>query len=293
MKRILFFAVLMASGSIQFSGCGDDDSSTDTDADTDTDTDTDTDSDTDTDTDTDTDSLEGVYISQEILENDAPVTLVDDTVLRLEFGPYDDYYQSPTFSAYAGCNTMSGAYEIDGGEVVVSNWGTTEIACETELHEQDEWYFGFLSSSPAIAASGDELELDNGVIWVRFLDEEVANPDLDLVGTEWIVDTVIDEFTAMEASVDPPAKLTFGSDGALVFYTACNDGNASYSVNGANITLGDVVSTDMACPDQMTQDIEDIVLSVLEPDIPISWEIDVDRLNLTNGDFGLGALGSN
>lgn len=55
-------------------------------------------------------------------------------------------------SVSAGCNSLMGAYRVDGGILIVPVLGSTRIGCPPALSEQDRRLEQFLTSSPAIAS---------------------------------------------------------------------------------------------------------------------------------------------
>lgn len=226
-----------------------------------------------------------VFISQNIVENSEPYFLVDGTNLRLVFRDQGQV------TASAGCNSMSGTYQISDGIFVVKNQGTTEMGCDLELHAQDDWFFGFLGSKPLVSLDGDSLTLTNGTLEMHFLDEEVATPDLELVGPEWIVDTIIDGEAAVNEDWSSPATLQFSAEKSLSFFTGCNDGEASFEITGEKIILSSVISTDMECADEQADRLEQAIFAVLGAEEPISWSIQVDRLSLNIEGAGLGLKG--
>lgn len=61
--------------------------------------------------------------------------------------------------ASAGCNTFTGTASIDGGRLVVTGLGGTEMACSDDLMAQEEWYTGFLAGSPVLVLDADTLTL--------------------------------------------------------------------------------------------------------------------------------------
>jgi heat shock protein HslJ len=69
-------------------------------------------------------------------------------------------FPSPaSLSAQAGCNTMSGDFELDGSKLVASDLASTMMGCSDELQAQDTWLSGFLTSQPTVALHGDTLTL--------------------------------------------------------------------------------------------------------------------------------------
>ena len=233
-----------------------------------------------------TESLEDrVFLSTSVTEGGAPRALVDGTRLRLQF------FEHPRVSASAGCNSLSGEYAIEDDVFVLSGAGQTEIGCDLELHDQDDWYFGFLSGSPTIMVDGDTLVLDGDGVHVEYLDQEVATPDAELVGVTWTVEAIIEGEVASVTEWPMPATLVFGADGTVEVNTGCNGGTGTYSVEGAELTFTDVAVTERGCEGD-TGRLEAAVLGVLHGPQPVTWEVTVDRLSLRGQDMGLDLVAS-
>jgi heat shock protein HslJ len=228
-------------------------------------------------------SLEGRdFISQEVRWDGELHQLVAGTSLRIGFDA-----GGPTMGASAGCNSMSGSYSVADGQFVVSDGGSTDMGCEPDLMEQEQWYFEFLSQSSAITVTEEELILDGGSIYIRYLDEEIATPDEDLVGPTWEVDTILEDGGAWHAEWPEPATLEFADDGTVAAYSGCNTGSGEYVTNGAEIQFTGLAFTEEACVDQESQYLEDAVLRTLVSDVWMSWEIDASQLTIQNGSDGL------
>src|SRR5688500_11984276 len=60
-----------------------------------------------------------------------------------------------TLGVTAGCNSLSGTLAVEEGGLVVSEMGGTEMGCEPDLHDQDEWLAAFLAADPSYALEGD------------------------------------------------------------------------------------------------------------------------------------------
>ena len=74
--------------------------------------------------------------------------LAPDTQISLTFS-------GEQISANAGCNTLFGQGTWEGSELHVQELASTEMGCDSALHDQDEWLAGFLQSTPV--ASLEEL----------------------------------------------------------------------------------------------------------------------------------------
>lgn len=226
-----------------------------------------------------------VYLSQAVTEDGAPRALVDGTQLRLQF------FEHPRVSASAGCNTLGGRYSIAGDVFVLSDASETAIGCDSVLSQQDDWYFGFLGSSPTIEVGDDTIVLEGSHVRIEYLDQEVATPDAELVGPTWTVDTVIEGDIAMHGVWPSPATLVFGSDGVVEVNTGCNGGTGTYSVADGELTFADVAVTERGC-DGVTGELESSVLALVLGPQPVTFEITVDHLSLRGTDVGLDLVAS-
>jgi heat shock protein HslJ len=80
---------------------------------------------------------------------------------------------------------------------------------------------------------------------------------------------------------DVEATLTLGEDGTLSGSTGCNEFGGDYTVEGDQITFGQIASTLILCPDlQMAQ--EEAMLQVLRE--TASFNIEGDTLTITKND---------
>ena len=100
-------------------------------------------------------------------------------------------FNSEGVNAHGGCNSISGPYAIAGDRFSVTRMASTAMGCEAPLLQQDEWLVDLLEDA-RIALAGDTLTLDNGQIRLTLLDREVASPDKPLVGTKWVLDSIVD-----------------------------------------------------------------------------------------------------
>ena len=216
------------------------------------------------------------FLSQVVTE-DGDERAVVGSALRLKF------HEGSRYSASAGCNSAGGAYQIEEAVFVTSSIATTEIGCNVELHDQDDWYFGVLGMSPSIELDGDSLVLERDGTRIEYLDQEVATPDLELLGTTWTVHTIIEGDVAMGADWPTPATLVFKDEGVEVT-TGCNTGSGAYSVVGDTIEFDGVGVTEEACPDELSMSLEPAVLGVVLSADPVTWEIDVATLSLLNAE---------
>jgi heat shock protein HslJ len=228
-------------------------------------------------------TLEGSeWLSIAVTEDGADRPLVEGTQIRLNF-------TDGQLGASAGCNTMGGAYRIDGGRLLFEGAGMTEMGCDEARHAQDDWLMSFLGSEPSIAQEGDKLTLTSGATVIVLEDREVAEPDLPLTGTTWTVDSIITGDAVSSVPDDAVATLVFTDDGQVEVNTGCNSGGGTYDVTDGTLRVSDVITTLRACGGAAGQ-LEAAVMAVLNAK-EIDYAIDAGTLTLMADDQGLGLRG--
>lgn len=201
--------------------------------------------------------------------------LVPNTVVQLSF-------LDGRLSASAGCNSSSGAVDVAGGRLVVGALATTMIGCPPELQAQDEWLAGVLSGSPAWSLREGVLTIDGGGS-VLVMEER---QDQALVGVTWRLDTLISGEAASSVPEGVTASLLVEGDRASV-NLGCNRGMGQALVDGDALTIRQLATTKMACPEPAAG-VEAAFSTLLAG--PVTWVIDGERLTLTSAD-GASGLG--
>jgi heat shock protein HslJ len=218
-----------------------------------------------------------------VVRDGADFPIVPNTQLRLSFP------SGQQLGASAGCNSMFGKYRLDGNILVVSQMGTTEMACNPPaLMMQETWFSQLLTSAPTLAVDGDNLTLTSGATVVKMLDREVAEPDAQLVGPKWTVESIITGETGSSVPQGATAWLQFGADGRVTLNTGCNSGGGSYTADASTITFNQLAITAMGCSGAAAQ-LEQAVLAVLNAHT-VDYNIDAQSLTLEAGAAGLQLL---
>ncbi len=218
-------------------------------------------------------SLDGrIYLSTTIDGAD----LVPGTRIRLSF-------VDGNLSANAGCNTIGGAYSIEGNRLTTTQLSMTEMGCDEPRARQDEWLARSLSGGITIALDGDTLTLTDGTITVTLLDEEVATPDQPLEGTNWVLDGIVsgDAVSSVPAGVTASIRI---ANGRLDLKAGCNQGGGTVEVTPEQLTFGPMMLTKMAC-EAGPMAVESAVVSVLSGQV--TYTVDAGVLTLDTGDAGL------
>jgi len=213
-----------------------------------------------------------VFTSTSVTEQGKPRALVAGTSLELRFT--DD----GRLLAKAGCNQMQGPVSLDGGKLAVSDLNMTAMGCPNpDLHTQDEWVSKFLRAAPSWRMDGANLVITGSNAEI-VLAPEAPVPPAALEGGTWTVTSLITGEAASSVPAGAVASLQF-ADGKVGVRGGCNDGSASYKVDGQMITFASLVHTDKACgPDETF--VEKAVLVVL--DGPVTYKIEGSSLSLTN-----------
>ena len=189
-------------------------------------------------------------------------------------------FEGDSLGALAGCNSMSGGYELDGDVLVVGTMISTLMACEPDLQAQDQWLSGFLTSKPRLTLEGDVLTLANGEVTIGLTDEASDAPDAgaSLDGTAWRIASID---TADGSTAAPDGASIAGADGRAAIATGCNSGSAEVQVDGDQITFGPVALTRMAC-DQQRTDFETALVALLAE--PLTYAVTDSGATLTAAD---------
>ncbi len=212
--------------------------------------------------------------------------LVADSEIRLTF-------QDGSISVNAGCNTLVGAYTIEGDTLQAPVLAMTQMACDPALMDQDTWLSETFSGAPTLAVDGDNLTVagaDGSTI--TFLDAAVAEPDLPLEGTRWVVDGLLANEGISTVPIGAEASITI-TDGTAAVEAGCNTGSAGVEITDTTITFGPLALTRMACGPEQTE-LENAVVAVLSGEVGYTIASDTLQLRTTtdSGEIGLNLTAS-
>lgn len=191
-------------------------------------------------------------------------------------------FEGGTLSLSAGCNSMSGGYRVVDGRLETGQMAMTEMACAEPLMAQDQWVATFVSGA-GIKLDGDTLTLGKDGVTLTLVDRVVADPDRPLLGTRWVVDSLVSGDSVGNVPQGVIAALTF-SDGRVDVEAGCNSGGGSIEIGVGTITFGPIALTKMACAGPAWL-VEDVVTAVLSGNV--AYAIEADTLMLEAGGKGL------
>jgi heat shock protein HslJ len=183
--------------------------------------------------------LTGEFLSVE----QSTFELVPNTTVRMSF-------EENRISLSAGCNTMFGQYQLDDSQLRVGPLASTMIGCPEALATQDQRLDEFLTGGPLLSASTDGFTLtgSDGATLVM-VTRAVADPDRPLTGSQWRVESIIQDEAFVAAVGFESVAVSFTGDQVQV-NTPCATGSASYTMlEDGNLTTGDLNLTDVVAPD--------------------------------------------
>lgn len=155
-----------------------------------------------------------------------------------------------TVRGSTGCNEYSADYTVAAQSFTVGQLVQTERACvDNSIMEQEAAFTAALQSAQTIAIDGDTLTIsyDGGIL--RFA-RQPPPPDRPLVGTVWQLTTFVSGDVANSLLNDTQITLEF-ADGQVRGTAGCNQYTGAYTLSDSAIKVGDVVSTKMACSDEI------------------------------------------
>jgi len=204
--------------------------------------------------------------------------LVAGSTVRLTF-------EDGSLSANAGCNTMTGSYDVTDGRLAwTGEPRATLLGCPDDLAEQDTWLADLLQQGVDAHLDGDDLTLVSGDVTLD-LQRETTTPAADFLGQTWTVTEVI---TGTSVAALPPGgdapTLDVGSDGTVQLFTGCNSGHTTVTAEADMLRFEPAGITRKACPPPADQ-IEQAVLQALDGEVTVT--VDGTTATLTNGRHGL------
>jgi heat shock protein HslJ len=186
-----------------------------------------------------------------------------------------------TVGGEAACNAYGGSYIVDGSDLSFPEpLFQTEMACMDDgVMELEATFLGALSRITGFTAGADTLILTGDGAELRF-EPEPPTPDAALIGTMWLLETLVRGETASTPIAD--ATIAFAADGTVDGITGCNSFSGSYDPDTG---FGPLMSSLMACDEPRT-DQEQFVYSILVPGASVS----IDGSMLTIADLEGNAL---
>ncbi len=158
-----------------------------------------------------------------------------------------------------GCNRFVGSYTLDGNKLTFEALSSTEIACEPEILVREATILLLLNAVTNYERAEDVLLLntDTGDTLVFERQAEDTMGTNELTGTAWKLTTLVSAGTATSAIVNEgigrEAGLQFLPESRVAGSGGCNAIGAGFTLDGNTISFGPVMSTMMACAEDVMQ----------------------------------------
>jgi heat shock protein HslJ len=114
--------------------------------------------------------LEGrTWVVSELVVDGSAVAPLEGTVITAKF-------EDGGVSGIASCNNYFGSYTVDGDSLSFGPLGSTLMACEGPIQDQETAYLTLLSQVDAYAVDGDTLTLrSGGADIITFVEADASN----------------------------------------------------------------------------------------------------------------------
>ena len=219
------------------------------------------------------------YVVTRVTDHGKPRALVAGTEIRIRFA-------DAKVTLTAGCNTMSGGYQLEEGRLTLDQLATTDMGCDQARADQDSWLAG-LFDQPVQLVTGDQPTIVSGITVLAMAERTQVHPDRSLTGTRWVLDTIVDGDTASSVPAGHTASLRILGR-RVQAQDGCNDGSGTVLVRDGLIGFSDVHLTTRPCPssNQVAPGFAELLAG------SGTYTITEDRLTITHDGHGLGFTAS-
>ena len=225
-------------------------------------------------------SIDGAWLMVGGFLDGEEIALVDgwDVTMQLDG---DEIGGTAACNGYGGSVTIGQASEL-GGSFEVGELSWTEMGCEPAVMELEQQYLAALAAVDSYELA-ETLSLGRTRAGTSLVFERVEPvADAELVGTTWVLDTLITGDTASNSPGMAGAFLEFSEDGVLTGSTGCRRLEGRWSIEGATIRIPVLSAIDdpnagVCAPESEALDGD--VIAVVESGSTV--EVDGSRLTLT------------
>lgn len=211
--------------------------------------------------------------------------LLVDGVPTVEGYPITLRLEDGRVGGVAACNNYGGDAVVADGRFEVGDLVVTGMGCpEPGVHDSEAAYAETLLAVERYEFQDGQLVLLGPDTELRF--DPVQPPeDAALTGTDWQLNSLVmgDGPEAVVSSTMAHGWLRLDDDGTFSAHDGCNELAGGWSLEGDELHLVDVTTTDIGCPDldQQTNHVVDVLTG--QPAVEIGGR----RLQLTAIELGL------
>jgi heat shock protein HslJ len=147
----------------------------------------------------------------------------------------------------AGCNSYFGSYSLNSDSLITSPIGSTEMWCEG-LMEQESAFLQMLQTATGLTVTENSLTIHTSDGDMQFAPAENAA----LEETDWVLSGIAQGDAVVNTWIDANINIQF-NDGQISGSAGCNSYGGRYQIDGSSLTLSELVSTMMACEEEVSQ----------------------------------------
>lgn len=196
----------------------------------------------------------------------------------LDSHPVTITFEEGQVSGTAACNGYSGAFEMNGSSISLSDPAMTEMACFPEETMRAETLFGEAITRVDTVTVDGNLTLSGDRVDLTFEALEPV-PDAELAGERWVLNGLIEGDAVSTPMAGSEAFIEFSVDGSVVGDTGCRPFSGEYVIDGDEVLVTELAADGHECePDFAGQD--DLFLSVVGDGFRV--EIEGNSLTLSS-----------
>jgi heat shock protein HslJ len=158
----------------------------------------------------------------------------------------DARFEAGKVSGVASCNSFNGAANISGATLAITDVTSSPMPCPIPASQVEASYLVALQDAASFTATADALTIfdASGTTILTYAVVAAGIP----TGVTWNLvayNNGQQEIVRTTPGSNPTA--VFGTDGTVSGNASCNTYNGPYTIDGDKITIGPLISTQMAC----------------------------------------------
>ena len=204
------------------------------------------------------------------LGTEIPLTQMAGTAVAPDAGITITFAADATLSGFDGCNQYSASWQSDGTTLTVGPIAATRTSCTAAVKALESQYLGLLQDAKSWSLNGTAVVVvtTDGPTLVF-----AGPPASAAIAGSWALSSV--DGTPVAAGI--AATAIFGTDGSLTGSGGCNTFDGTYTVDGANLTVGPLAATRKFC--ESSSQLESAYLDALQG--ATGWAVAGSTLTLT------------
>lgn len=204
------------------------------------------------------------------------VTTFDNTKWENSISQLD--FQDGRYLANAGCNSISGEYNIsESGEITLEDGVSTMMLCDEETMKNEQELQSFLTGVNGFEYSQDTLTLQSDTKSMEFSAAKMAS----LTDTKWKLNGMLINDGVVNDAAFKNAFIELSQDGKISGNAMCNNFFGEFSQDENTLKIGALGSTKKMCPEEINS-YETQILADLQN--VSQYEISRNSLTLSNSD---------